>query len=313
MMQSRRYRATSVGIAAAVLLAWSVHPVAAIPDRVEGSAKASELPTGGEVESAVGVAEGGNAGPGADNPGGTTSSHGLVTRYWRGPMPPDGYDCAAAGATTPDNTVYEFVEHDRRTDPPTITVLLYDCIGPDDPVPVSSSPPPPPPTLEEMSDLAREQILVPEVHVNPEWGGVTGLESWFWYEGPEEIEAAVTIRGFAVTAMMRPTRFYWDPCAAYRPPDSRRGAPRGCPALLESSSPGSRPDSAGDGREAAAHFLYETAGTYEIRHQVVWEGTWSFTGPDGEIASGSLPTIRATGARPDYVVEEVRSELRDVR
>jgi len=42
---------------------------------------------------------------------------------------------------------------------------------------------------------------------------------------------------------------------------------------------------------------------------VVWDGTWSFSGPGGT-ARGDLPTIRATGGR-DYPVVEIRSVLTD--
>jgi hypothetical protein len=165
-----------------------------------------------------------------------------------------------------------------------------------------------------MTDLVRSRIGPPAINVNPDWGGTTGLESWFWYEGQDEVTATAAIRGYSVTATARPSRFYWDPCAGYEAPQGyRTNGPRGCPALLESASPGRRPAHDGDGREAAARFLYETRGTYEIRHQVVWDGTWSFTGPGGAIASGRLATIRATSARPGYVVEEIRSELHDGR
>ncbi len=88
---------------------------------------------------------------------------------------------------------------------------------------------------------------------------------------------------------MAPTRFHWETGETDRPGH-----------LLSSGVPG--------GAEApAARWTYETKGAYRLYVQAVWEGTWTFTGW-GASASGTLATIRATGAR-DYVVNEVRSVL----
>jgi hypothetical protein len=58
-------------------------------------------------------------------------------------------------------------------------------------------------------------------------------------------------------------------------------------------------------------WTYETKGRYTIRHQVVWDGSWEFTG-HGASASGLLPTIRASG-EADYKVDEIRSVRTDGR
>lgn len=156
--------------------------------------------------------------------------------------------------------------------------------------------------------VSREHIDAPNVHTSPrlELGGVTGLGTWFWHEGPEEIVAEASIRGYAVSANMRPTRFSWDPCGDFKPTSD--DAPRqavGCPTLLESTTPGSEPAPNSDGSAAARHWTYETKGYYTIRHQVVWDGTWAFTG-HGASASGFLPSIRAVG-EAGYKVDEIRS------
>ncbi|MDP8969997.1 MAG: hypothetical protein M3N52_05795, partial [Actinomycetota bacterium] len=130
----------------------------------------------------------------------------------------------------------------------------------------------------------------------------------FWNEGPQQVSATATIRGYGVTASMRPSRYLWQPCAGYRAPAGSDAKPLGCPRLLVSTTPGSAPPDGGDGHQAAARFLYETKGTYEIRHQVVWEGTWAFTGPGGAAASGRLTSVRTTASR-DYPVSEIRAVL----
>jgi hypothetical protein len=288
----------------------------------EGRAETIRSPgdRGGEVVSHVRVADGspsgggGGHGPGESHPGGMESSQGLVTTHWRdtGVGCPHGEAQGRPVGDDPDGRIFELVRVDRTTEPPTETIMIGQCFSIDDPPP-ASEPPPPPPTVEEITNVVRALISPPPIKVNPDWGGVTGLESWFWYDGQDEVAATATIRGYSVTATARPARYYWDPCADYTPPEGyRTSGPRGC-QLLESTHPGHEPAHDGDGREAAVQFLYETRGMYEIRHQAVWEGSWSFTGPVGAIASGRLATIRATSARPGYEVEEIRSELHDGR
>lgn len=308
------------GLTVAALLVAAGSPSLADPN-ADAQASAEQLPNGGTVEASVQVGDGSPGGetrpaggPGSSNSGGTTTSEGMVTYYWRdtgvgcwygeaGGQPVDG---------DPDANVFEYVRVDRTTAPPSEMVVDVDCFTAEI-APETTPPPPPPPTLDEIMALAREQIPVPAVAANPDWGGATGLETWFWYEGPGEVTASASIRGYTVTATVAPARFYWDPCVSYRPPQGHQtNGARGCPALLASDTPGSRPAADSDGSAAAARFQYETKGTYEIRHQVVWDGSWSFSG-HGASAAGDLPTIRATGARPDYVVDEIRGELADAR
>lgn len=276
------------------------------PRHGEGQADARQLPGGGQVQAdleVVGSEPGGDVGgdtraprggPGPSNSGRTTGAEGLVTYVWVA----TGLPCwhgETGGETvdgSPNGEIYERVQIDRTTAPPTETLIIGECF---DPVAAPDTPPPPPPspTLEEVAALARELIIVPDVRLSPEpdVGGVTGLETWFWYEGQEEATVSVTIRGYAVTATMHPSRYYWHP-----------GDPRG--SLLEAHQPGSED-------EPAATWVYETKGHYDVRVQVVWDGTWSFAG-HGATASGDLPTIRATGSTA-YRVDEVRSELTRTR
>lgn len=267
------------------------------PDRAEGHADAEELPKGGAEmvsETSVGAeGEGSGGGPGDATAGEVESSEGAPTHYLR----IVDEDCPRA-----DDVAVQLV--DAETGDP---VGHPRCV-PDGEVPGDE--PPPPPTLEEIRTLAIERIDVPEVHTNPypEHGGITGLENWFWYEGPMEVTVETSIRGYATTATMTPSRFYWEPCAHFEPStDGQSGEPLGCPALLESTESGREPDHDSDGRAAAATFMYETKGHYVIRHQVVWDGTWEFAG-HGASAAGTLPTVRATGETA-YKVDEIRSTL----
>lgn len=289
----------------------------------EGRAEAIPAPggQGGEIVTHIRVGSGdpgvsgGSQGPGTSDDGGLESAQGLITTVWRdtGVGCPYGEAQGQPVGDDPNGRIFELIRVDRTTEPPTETGMYGECFSVADP-PLVAPPPPPPPTIAEITELVRAEIQAPAIKVNPDWGGATGLESWFWYDGPDEVSVTAAIRGYSVTASARPSRYYWDPCADYQPPEGyQTNGPRGCPVLLETTQPGSRPNDDGDGGEAATQFVYETRGVYEIRHQVVWDGTWSYTGPGGAIASGRLATIRATSTMPGYVVEEIRSELHDGR
>lgn len=307
-MRSRsRFRPVAfTALASLVFANIVVAPALADPDRAKRQADAEQLPGGGHVEADVTVidsspeGDGGSddnpstGGPGPSNEGGTSGSDGLITYHWVA----TGIGCwygesgGEPSSGSPTAEVYERIRVDRTTDPPTETLTYGECFEPDD-APDESPPPPPPPTLEEMTAVAREAIIVPDVQVSPDagLGGVTGLETWFWYDGQDDATVSVEIRGYGVTASMSPSRYYWDS-------DDPRGG------LLKADRPGSVD-------EPAARWTYETKDDYEVRIQVVWDGTWSFTG-HGASASGDLPTIRATGSA-DYQVDEVRSELTGTR
>lgn len=280
-------------------------PALADPGRAKLQADALQLPGGGQIEAGLGVIDseptggrvsndGHSSGPGPSTQGGTTGAKGLITYVWVATGLPCWYgeDDGETVDGSRNGEIYERLKIDRTTEPPSETLIIGECF---DPIaaPVTPPPPPPPPTLEEIAALARELIIVPDVQLSPEpdVGGVTGLETWFWYEGQEEATVSVTIRGYAVTATMHPSRYYWHP-----------GDPRG--SLLEAHQPGSED-------EPAATWVYETKDHYDVRVQVVWDGTWSFAG-HGATASGDLPTIRATGSTA-YRVDEVRSELTRTR
>jgi hypothetical protein len=274
-------------LCASMMMLLLATPAAAQPAVGEGGGSSE----GDTVTVGVTVGEGfpGHAGggPGANRATSRTGGTNLVTYYWRGPLPGSGCPGLGAegpGVTGPPNDLYEYVRHDRTVEPPAIEVLQTTCFPPEAAPPVEPAPPPAPPTMAEITALAQGQVRSPTVGVSPDGDGLTGLETWFWYSGERELEVSTTIRGYGVTATMRPAHYYWFTGES----------------LLGASAPGSP-------AAPAVRWTYETKGGYRIYVQAVWDGTWEFAGW-GATASGDLATIRATGAR-DYVVNEVRSVL----
>ena len=126
------------------------------------------------------------------------------------------------------------------------------------------------------------------IGVNPHHEHLTGLESWFWYEGPASIDW--TAPGFAgVTA----------DCAVTAPPAPQVHRAElvelawhiddGWPATYRATGPGSSD-------EPAARHTYQTAGTWTVTVTCTWQGDW---GPQVSVPCGSR----------DLDVIEVRSQL----
>lgn len=261
-------------------------PSTAFAQDVSGGGSSTGNGNGGEVEVGVTVGEAfpGSV-PGGNNATSRTSGLNLVTYGWRGPLP--GVGCQGAGAEAPGVVdaidTYELVRYDRSVEPPTETVMETSCFPPVN-APPTPPPPPAPPTMAEITALAQAEVRAPTVGVSPPGDGLTGLETWYWYEGQSQVSVETSIRGYAVTATMTPTHYFWQTGEE----------------LLGSPVPGSS-------SVPAAYWTYQTKNDYRVFVQVVWDGTWAFEG-FGATASGDLATIRATGAR-DYTVNEVRSVL----
>lgn len=291
-----------VGLTVGALLALQMPALAQPREPGRGEARARQLEEGGAIESIVEVRP--LPLPSRDNPGGVRSATNRYAYYWRDAVMPAGTP------RCPTGPYQEQVRYDRITGTETV-VSGAECRGPDfsDRFAALPAPPPPAPTLDEIRDLVEAKITAQPITVSPDWGGVTGLESWFWYEGPREVTVTATIRGYRTTATMGPTAFIWNPCAAYTPPrDASHSKPIGC-RTVSSSHPGSEPPPDSNGQQAAASFLYETKGIYELAMTVVWEGEWTFVG-NGASAEGDLSTIRVTSTRT-YSVSEIRSQLTD--
>jgi hypothetical protein len=276
-----------VTLTAVLLLATPAHSRG--PD---GEGQAAELPDGsGQLSARVIGSDGqpGGAGQGGTG-GGTTSSRGTVQYYWRGPLPP----AAMAGMSCPDDLMYQLIRHDLETGD--TSTVGRECFLPEA-TPPTPTPPPAPPTLAEMAALAEELVVTPEVHISPDpdYHGITGMDTRLWYEGQDRVEATAEIRGYTVTAWAEPARYEWDT------DDARPNR------VVAAVRPGSRED-------PAAIWVYETKGHYTITHRVHWSGGWTFHYHDplleqpDILASGELPTIVVTSTLP-YQVDEIRSQL----
>ncbi len=105
---------------------------------------------------------------------------------------------------------------------------------------------------------------------------------------------SVSLRGYSVTARARAARFRWI---------------TGDGASYTTTTCGREPDAEGDGSEAAVQHTYETKGRYEVRLEVGWFGSYTFSGR-GQRGTGSLGGVGALSSRP-YRVIEVISVLTD--
>lgn len=127
--------------------------------------------------------------------------------------------------------------------------------------------PPMPPNPEVVWD--RVPLPPPEVRVNPAAGGLTGLETFYWYDQPTEARLDVDLDGFVVSVEAKTVRWRW------RTGDGTE---------LTSSQPGTA-------EAAAASHVYETKGDYTVTVEVTWTGTYQFSGP------GLAPVVVPLGER----------------
>ncbi len=296
----------SLALLVLTVLVMGTVPAVAVPELDgEGESKAEQLGDGGRVESTVRLrgAKQPSSRSDGDNRGRVTSSNNRYSYYWR-PATAPPLNCPRG-----DFEWREQVRYDRISDVETVVGpgRCVDLAAEAKSRRIAALPPPPAPTVAELVAIARVKISPQPVTVSPDHGGITGMQTWFWYEGPQEVTVAATIRGYATTATMRPTTYSWNPCSSYTPPDDKpRTRPRGC-RTVSSTTPGREPPADSNGDQAAARFTYETKGTYDISMTVVWEGTWRFSG-HGASASGELATVRVTSTRT-YPVEEIRAVL----
>ena len=157
-------------------------------------------------------------------------------------------------------------------------------ISPDGTVDVPDAPEVP--TIGEIWRAALRDIDKPVVGINPRPTGLTGLETWLWYEGPSELAISTGIGAWTVTgtAYLREITF-----------DMGDGEP------VTATSPGSATD-------PATRFVYETKGEYEITITARWEADLVLSGPGlpGRPTPIGSAVLRSTET---YPVQEVRSLL----
>ena len=142
------------------------------------------------------------------------------------------------------------------------------------------TPPPPPPTLPEFTEAAGT-VLIAEASVSPkpQFGGITGLDSWLWCQHPGPVSVTVTLRGWTAVAAVEPVQFGWQ--VEGTEPTAFTGA--GC---------GSETDPAGVWQP-------QTTGDWSITMRTTWAGTWTlaYQGlpvgvfPLGPVAADATPII----------------------
>lgn len=153
------------------------------------------------------------------------------------------------------------------------------------------APPPPPPTAAEIWGAAL--TFEPSVNLDPYVRGLTGLETYLWYEGPTSDTVSLTLNGYGVTARIAAVEFRWDMGG-----DGRDGERR-----YSSPTPGSA------AVPAAAH-TFALPAPVVVVHETVWTGSAVLTGPGlpaggvvVDLGQAVLSTARA------YDVIEVRTPV----
>jgi hypothetical protein len=145
---------------------------------------------------------------------------------------------------------------------------------------------PPVPTTGDIWRVALRQIDAPRLGVNPSPVGLTGLETWLWYDGPSELEVAAGIGPWTVTGTARLAEVTFD---------------LGDGETVTAARAGSEAD-------PAARYVYETKGTYEVVVTARWTADFVLSGPG--LPSRPTPmgsaVLRSTS---EYPVQEVRGLL----
>ncbi len=125
---------------------------------------------------------------------------------------------------------------------------------------VTPPPPPPIPTAAEVWGAAL--TFEPEVNLDPLVRGLTGLETYMWYEGPTADTVVLTLNGYGVVASIEAVEFQWEMGAADRDGTERYASP----------DPGSA-------AAPAADHVYGQPAEAVVIHRIQWTGSAVLTGP----------------------------------
>ena len=136
-----------------------------------------------------------------------------------------------------------------------------------------------PPSQQQVRDAV--DLPTSEAGINPHVRGLVGLETWFWYDGPDAATVQVGLNGGTVTAEATVVAYEFA---------------TGDGAVYTSEVPGTE-DS------PAARHVYQRHGTYDVTVTVIWQGTFTFTAPGGATVAGDLGTMRTSSTRAYDVVE----------
>lgn len=142
-------------------------------------------------------------------------------------------------------------------------------------------PPPPPPTPTEIWQFV--PLTKSEIGINPRGDGLTGLDTWLWHEGERTgVEVAPVLRGYSLVVKARPVLYKW--------------------AMGDQPKTVYTTRVSGTEQQPAARHEYRTKGDYTVTMQIVWEGSYTFSG-FGVSSAGSLGSVTVTRTRPYHVVE----------
>jgi hypothetical protein len=145
---------------------------------------------------------------------------------------------------------------------------------------------PPIPSIGEIWRAALRQIPPPKIGINPRPTGLTGLDTWLWYEGPAELQVSTSIGPWTVTGMARVQD------VVFEMGDGRTARATG----------------AGSEANPAARYVYETKGQYRIVATARWGADFVLTGPG--LPSRPTPMgVAVLRSTEDYPVQEVRGLL----
>jgi hypothetical protein len=145
---------------------------------------------------------------------------------------------------------------------------------------------PPVPSIGEIWRAALRQIPPPKIGINPRPTGLTGLETWLWYEGPEELQVSTSIGPWTVTGTARVQDVVFEMGEGHTATANR----------------------AGSESDPAARYVYETKGEYRIVATARWGADFVLTGP-GLPPRPTPMGVAVLRSSEDYPVQEVRGLL----
>lgn len=143
----------------------------------------------------------------------------------------------------------------------------------------TTPPPAAPPSAQAV--LAAADLPLAQVRTSPAVTGLVGIENWFWYEGPTQVQVAVNLAGWNATGVARAVAWHWD---------------FGDGASATSEEPGTAED------PAVTH-TYTRKGTRDIVVTVTWAADFTLAGHGLTLQSG-LGSLDLPGEPLPYPLEE---------
>lgn len=273
-------RRGAILVTAPLLLALLLATPAYAPDQDQPDA------SGGVGESSfwVGIIAPGETGSGGPVPAGSPAAPRPYTYSWL-PASAAGYPVVAACVGDDGDTGVPFllVVQDLSG---AIVAREPRCIGltPDGTPALPELPEVP--SIGEIWAAALRDLTRPALGINPRPTGLTGLETWLWYEGPRELAVSASIGAFTVTGTARLEEVTFD---------MGEGDP------VTATEPGSE-------TEPAARFVYERKGTYDLEVTARWAAELVLSGPGLPARPTPIGTAVLSSSET-YPVQEVRGLL----